>query len=520
MMDKVGAARGVAYMGIQYVIQFASLMVFYFFAVRLLTEQQIGIVVFFVFFINIIPVLTQLAVPVASAKYISEYLGKGDSRNASRVSKTSSRLVAGLTVSTHIALFLAFPWFTHYFVGQIDLTTMLCLILVSAVTNLFTIEATNLQGLLSLGKMATVLSASNAIGRGLSIVLIFYGFGLSGVPLGWLIGALFAAVAGYLFLRNRFQKPVKGFSVKRLLSYSWPVLTFQLMIQAQTWVDVWILYALIPDLAILATYHLVMTGALVITIAAYSVTTVIFPVVSSQYAKGSVEEVCYSLRAASRVLNFLVIPFGVVLASLSPMLIEVVFGWRYIAGSPAFTVSCLFAIIPAYNLLYVTALQAIGDTKPLVAIVVVSFVADVVAAYILTPIFGIVGTALARSVMYAITAVVSYCFLRRRLTPPMDLGSLAKMILFSLTIGLPLYLIDVLIVYWFGFTLLIGTAILIGSAVLLFFVAGAIWKPLNYDDFNVLIRAFPGSLRGVVNSLRRFFCKKENQSRGEEMRSN
>jgi O-antigen/teichoic acid export membrane protein len=416
------------------------------------------------------------------------------------------------TLLPHVALILLVSYFIGYLGWDVTITSMLYLILASLLTNFVAITTSNLQGLAALGKMAAVLSIYWAIGRALGIFFVWLGFGLDGVTAGWMIGAVFAVVVAYVFLRGRFQ-PAKGrFPIKRLLAYSSPVFVYQLIIVAQSWIDVWVLYALVPSLGALGTYYLAMAAANVVSIAWVAVTVTIFPAVSSMHGRDSIEGVRYSLHASSRLLNFLVIPFGVILAVFSRLIVELAFGESYISGYPAFMISSLLAIIPAYLMLYVTALQAIGNTKPLIVIAAATIVSDLVASYPLIIMFGMIGAALARSVMYALTLLISYEYLKRRVKPSTDFSSLKKTILFSLTLGLPLFLIDFYLLEIIGLGLLLRFLVLAGLAVLLFFASGFAWKPLNKDDFNVLRQASPKKLKGVIHFLGRIFCEKHTRT--------
>jgi O-antigen/teichoic acid export membrane protein len=512
MLNRVQAARGTAYIGVQNIIQYVSFFMFYIFAARLLTQQQVGEITFFVFFMNIFGTLTQLAVPVASAKYVSENTGKGDTRTASKAAKTSTRLIIGMTLPPHIALILLVSYFIKYLGWNVTTTSILYLFLASLLTNFVAITTSNLQGLASLGKMAVAMSIYWGIGRALGVFLVWLGFGLDGVTAGWMVGAALAVITAYFFLRGRFQ-PAKGrFSIRKLLMYSSPVFVYQLMVIAQSWIDVWVLFTLVPNLETLGTYYLAMAAANIVSIAWVAVTTTIFPIVSSMHGKSSIEGVQYSLHASSRLLNFLVIPFGVILAVFSRLIVELVFGQSYLSGYPAFMISSLLAIIPAYLALYVTALQAIGKTKSLIVIAVVSLVTDLAASYPLIIMLGMVGAALARSAMYALTFLVGYGYLSRRVKPSTDFGSLKKTTLFSLTLGVPLFLIDFYFLEAQSFGLLVRFLVLAGLAVLLFFAAGFAWKPLNEDDFNVLRQASPKKLVGVIHLLGKVFCEKRTRT--------
>jgi O-antigen/teichoic acid export membrane protein len=204
----------------------------------------------------------------------------------------------------------------------------------------------------------------------------------------------------------------------------------------------------------------------------------------------------------------LVIPFGVLLAAFSRLLVELAFTGSYLAGYPAFVISSLFAIVPAYFMLYVTALQATGNTRSLIVIAVVSLMSDLVASYYLIIQFGMIGAAFARIVMFVATLLTSYGFLRRKVNPSFDFGSLKKTTLFSLTLGVPLLLFDFFFLEAYGFSLLFRFIILAGSSLLLFFVAGFVWKPLSENDLEVLRKASPKKLAGLTSLIGKIFCEK------------
>jgi O-antigen/teichoic acid export membrane protein len=356
--------------------------------------------------------------------------------------------------------------------------------------------------------MAIAMSIYWAVGRSLGVLLVWLGFGLDGVSAGWMIGAALATIAGYSFLRGRFQRVKRRFPVRKLLTYSFPVLVFQLMVVSQSWIDVWMLYTLIPSLPTLGTYYLAMAAANIVSIAWTAVTTAVFPIVSSMQGRNSIEGIRYSLHASSRLLNFLVIPFGVILAAFSRLLVELAFTASYLAGYPVFVISSLLAIVPAYFMLYVTALQATGNTRSLIVIAVVSLMSDLVASYFLIIRLGMIGAAFARIVMYVATLLTSYGFLRRKVNPSVDFSSLKKIALFSLTLGLPLLLFDFFFLEAYGFSLLFRFLALAGLSLLLFLVAGFVWKPLSEDDLEVLKQASPKKLAGLLSLIGKIFCEK------------
>src|SRR3989442_3927134 len=80
-----------------------------------------------------------------------------------------------------------------------------------------------------------------------------------------------------------------------------------------------------------------------------------------------------------RLLNLTVLPTGTALAVIAPTALEAVFGPSLVAGAVPFAILAVTIIFTAQSLLLITALQAIGKTKPILGISLAATIIDLAA---------------------------------------------------------------------------------------------------------------------------------------------
>src|SRR5438128_3364482 len=102
--------RGTAYLTSQQVIISAVSFVYYIFLFRVLSLSQIGQVSLLAITVAIFGTLTQMSLPAAATRFISNRLGSRDAPGAGAVAKTTLRLILIIATPTLLLAGLLSPW--------------------------------------------------------------------------------------------------------------------------------------------------------------------------------------------------------------------------------------------------------------------------------------------------------------------------------------------------------------------------------------------------------------------------
>lgn len=302
-----------------------------------------------------------------------------------------------------------------------------------------------------------------------------------------------------ILLRGRLRHGSGHFPARDIIAYSYPVLINSVIGIIQGWADVIILYSLTSDLAIVGIYYLTIAGTGIITVLWTPITTTMFPTMSAQYGKTGPEGLNGPIRASTRLINLMVIPASVCLAAASQTAIRVAYGPDYLVGAVPFAVLTIVAAVPAYGTLFGTALQAVGETKAIAKIGLISVTINIVTITLLTKPLNVVGTALGRVAMLLAGLTLSYKMLKESVSITVDMPSLKKSILVSATIATPMALVD-----WFyadSIPLSLPWRLAIEATLFTFvgIVAVKMWKLFEADDFKLIRQALPRQLHALLD---------------------
>jgi len=494
-------AKGTTYIAVQNVIQYLVAFVFYVVIARLLSQAEVGKMSLLFFCMGVFGTLTQLAMPVATQKFVSENVGKGQIERASAASKTTLKiLLATSTPSLLLVIFTSKQLSLFIFGNEANVFILIIAFITAFILNFTALFGAEMLGLGLFAEMAVQNLTFVILGKMMAIIFAWLGYGVNGVIMGWLLGSIICLIVSYIILRGKFPKPNEVFPARIIITYSYPVLIFTILNLIQGWADVTILYALTKSLVATGIYYLAMAGATILSIIWSAITTTIFPALSAQYGKAGFAGLEKALLTSTRLLNLLVIPLSVSLAAISPTAITIAYGPNYLEGALPFALLTSTSIMAAYVALFTVALQAIGETKTLIKVGGVSALIDLVIVTLLAKPLGVVGAAIARIAMCSIASALSYGALRgkiRQLT--LDVGSIKRALLLSAIIAIPLALVDWLLMNVFPSSILVRLIV----EVVVFVGVGLIGvirlRPLEAGDFDLVRLGSPKQIHKIID---------------------
>jgi O-antigen/teichoic acid export membrane protein len=316
--------------------------------------------------------------------------------------------------------------------------------LVASASNVVGLLGSFMLGLGMYVAVATVNLTNLALGRAVGLLLAFLGYGVLGVLLGWMIGATTACSIPLLLLRGKLRAGGGTFPTSRILDFSWPVLGYSILGLLQGWIDIVLLYALTGDLGVTGVYYFVVGGSSVLAVIWGAVSAALFPAMSSQYGRGGAEAISAALRTSIRILTLSIVPLGLLIAAAAKTLILVAVGQKFATGAPVLAVLAASSILPAYVTLYVTAIQAIGRTRPLMIIGAVAVLADAISLALLARPLGAMGAAIARIVLSATSVALAHHYLAKQvdLRGLLQKGPIVRAMLLSLVVAGPIALLE------------------------------------------------------------------------------
>lgn len=160
-------------------------------------------------------------------------------------------------------------------------------------------------------------------------------------------------------------------------------------------------------------------------------------------------------RKLSAVTGYLALPMAVGAIVLAPDLIAILYGATYRRSAFALQILAVVAALGIYNMLVAHALVAVGRQLAQMWVGVGAAASNVVLALLLTPLYGIDGTA-AGSAIAELVSFALFVFIGRRYLPSMAIGAFAANLPIAAGLGIILLLVRILLHPRAGIEILVG----------------------------------------------------------------
>ena len=160
--------------------------------------------------------------------------------------------------------------------------------------------------------------------------------------------------------------------------------------------------------------YIVITGVF-----SFVITNLIFPKMSRAYVGGEEDEAKNMLVTSIKAVTIIILPITAILAVLSKPVIALLYqhgGFTYadtITTSAALSCYAFGMIALAYNEILSKSFFSMQNSKTPMVNAIVSMIANIVTAYILSPILGISGLAVAAATGSYVNAILNYIFMKR-----------------------------------------------------------------------------------------------------------
>ena len=500
-MKKSEVTRGTIYVAAQNAVQFSINLVFLMILARILPKNEIGSISALTFSFTIFMTISDLSLPTATTKFISEHLGGGDPYQASAVMSAARKYALIFSTACLAVACLLSERFSILVWGTGERQLVFIMVFIASYTSVMrNIYLACLRGLNLFGKYAATVISVIAFGRAVAIVLAWSGFGVLGVMAGWFAGEVLGLALGIWFCRGLLPDPRNPYPGKRLFDFGWPVQTERVISTLADWSDQMLLLATTSDLVMLGTYFLCVRGAASLSIIWLAFNVTVMPTLSRIYGESGKMRLTGALRTALRYLLFLLFPAALGLAALSRTAMVLLGGSTYEAGALPLSILAIGSVLQAVTYILMSALNAISETKAFVKIGLANVVTNVALVLLLSPRLGILGASVARVGMWTVHFALMLNELRHHIRIELDWAAVCKSGFSSAIMAVSVWLLDNLSMRLVPNAVLrIGIDMCFG--VLVYGTLLLLLRVLGPEDFSLLRSLLPRGLHGLLSFL-------------------
>jgi len=427
----VSAARGVSYLWLQTIVSSVARIVAFVFFARLISVDEMGVYTILNLAYGGASVLMGLGMQSIVTKFVAENMAQGKKVEAASAYYKPLLLSELACIPVTAGFLLArFP------AGVSNLPNSP---LISAIGILFVIDLlaftgpvfpAAFSGLLEFRDYALINGIYSSV-RPFVVLLFVYETGsLIGLIEAWVISDW--VFAGYLFLYfwRKLGPPVFRFNTKYLLKLSMPLYLANIASFVYSSFDQLTLIPLV-SLTALGVY-----GATVTAFSAYNnliqvFNTVLLPVFSGVHGMKGPEMLENSIRTASRYVSIVGMPLAFALIAAARPALTLLVGGAYQGGVIPLAVLALGSIATIVAMSLYPVLIVLNETKLAALAGVLPIPLSVLVEFISIPVLGILGASTARALSMLLSLVVTWYFVRRKITIKFD----SQVVLKSLVAG-------------------------------------------------------------------------------------
>jgi len=488
-------SRGASYLAIQNVITTVAQVVAFAILARIITPEQMGILAVLSLVTAFCQALDGAAFQQAATKFIGE-LHPNQNAAISAIFYQTIRVSIFFSVPLAVVVFLLSPTLASALLGagaDAYLFRFLALdILIFA--GALPVAIGTLFGLQRFRAASTIGVAGVLLRQCLIIVLIILLHDFVGLVIAWVLSdlATFAAYLVYIFRVVGWPSGV--FSVRKLLGFSWPLNIGSVLNFGYSWFDRALLVAFVP-LAALGVYNAMLFAFSALAGISVSISNALLPVFSNMSSRGDgFESGRKATRLASRYASLTIVPLTFGLLAVAKPALTVFVGEAYVGGTLPLMILCLAFGLTAFSVGVTPMLVAISGTRMSMVATAASVLVGLASAYFLLPIWGIVGTSVARGLAMVASAGFVLLVLDRRKAMGLDVEAIWK----SLVAGI------VMSVVLFGAQMILYSRLLLPVYVVLggitYLAVLRLLKTVRKDDLDLVSR-YLGSRLGFARKL-------------------
>ena len=381
---------------------------------------------------------------------VSRYISR-DPFQADSIRRQALKFQIVLGVGFCIVVWLSAPllariWHDDAFIGYIRLTGFFL-----PVFGVYSVYRGTLNGFTLFGREARVSIIYSLLKVALVFILIFsfgywWGWGLYGA-----VGGYLAAIIGATILARALCPTMKiregggTFPITRIVRFAFPVVLFSFIISLIQHLDLYFVRAMVKENPGLATgyYTCAQQFARIPYMLLYALSLTLFPNIAAGTASGEKDDIVAGMISkALRGGLVLVLPIAALIGGGAGPLIGWIYGADSLAGGGALQFLIFGQTLLALLMVLATIIMAQGRPWISFLVVIGTLLLDALLNYLLIPIYGINGAAIATTIAAGAGMVVAGLVVYRRFHVLLSPRSTVKIVLASTSVFICVSLIQ------------------------------------------------------------------------------
>lgn len=384
------------------------------FVARNLSVSDYGLLYAVLAFVGFFSTFRDQELGTALAKFIPEFLAKGQTGRikASIIIVAAVQLTLGLLIVIPIFLF-ADRIAIHYFRTANAALPLQLISLSFLASAIMSVLQRTFQGLGKMFYFALVEPMRLTLVFSVSFFLIA-GLGVSGVSYGYLLASI--VVPAFLFVAMMWVFPLFKTKtaldivlVRRLLFFSLPLFIAGIGSMIMNYVDTLALI-MFTSLYDVGLYQAALPTSQLLWFFIGGFGAVLLPTVSRLWVDGKKEAISDGVLILSKVLLLMLVPVIILLAAFPEIILRILYGEPYVAAAQSLQILSVGALFYSFYIMFNTILVAIGKPVLYTKMWIVVGVVSIALNFLLIPLFGINGAAIANVISYIVGLVIASYF--------------------------------------------------------------------------------------------------------------
>ncbi len=278
------------------------------------------------------------------------------------------------------------------------------------------------------------------------VILLSLGFGVIGVAIGWVLAIICMPFLAFYFLEKRVFPILKSkvraiYTRRELLMFSVPLIFVGIAAMVTSWTDTLMLgyFATAEDVGV---YNAAFPTARLLSVFLTSFGAIFMPVISELYSRNALDDLRDTYSAVTKWIFALIIPVFLLMVLFSDWILDLMFGEEFVRGATALSILAFGYLVVCVVGPTGQVLQAYGRTRVLMGMSFFGAGINVVLNYVLIPIYGVNGAAVATGaslaamnvfhlvVVYRIAGLQPF---RRTYLKPLTASVLAVSVVYAVT---------------------------------------------------------------------------------------
>ena len=388
--------------------------------VRYITQTEYGIYCLALVVISIFATIATLGLSEGSTRYIAYFRGKKEEGKVRGIISSSIKIAIIASISLAVISFFISDFISVNIFHTLELSTPLKIFSIAIpFTVLINVFIAIFRGFDRVDAKVYFNDILRPVLYLLFLIaVVLFGLSFLGVIYAYVFSIAATCVVFVIYMMKKSPLPIRSSSsvtnpmTKELLFFSVPLLAVSMLMMIMSWTDTLMLgYFKTPDVVGLYNAALPLAGLLSMTLS--SMNFIYVPIISQLYSKNLIRELKRSYIILTKWIFLVTVPIFFVLFLFPDVVLNLLFGSRYIGASVALQVLAFgFFLNICLGFTY-TTLLVLGKSNFLMLTFVISAIINIILNMALIPQIGIIGAAIASALSLIVVKILNLIKLYR-----------------------------------------------------------------------------------------------------------